>query len=133
MEPMKPTSCQNAPCVATLEEHTVHIRRGDKTIEAPRWYWRCLTCKDPIEDGPYEFVDSALMDRNDAAARDGWVRKFAESLPAARRPGRKPEEPKTERVTVLLTPSEVKVLDRKRGDRTRSEFIRGAVFTRRTT
>lgn len=92
MESVKPASCENAPCSATLEDRTVHIRRGDRTVEARRWFWRCEYCTDPVEDGAYEFIDPALRDRNDAAARDAWLKKYGEQLPLAERLGRKSAE-----------------------------------------
>jgi len=52
---------------------------------------------------------------------------YGEELPPSGRPGRKTDNPRTERVAVLLTPEELDRVDAKRGGRSRSEFLREVI------
>lgn len=105
----------------------MRVRRGDRSTTATGLFWACPACVDPIAGGPLAFVDAPLMAKNDAAAAEAWEQTFREPLPAARRPGRKPVEPHSERVVLLFTERELAKLDGARGDLSRSEFIRCVV------
>lgn len=124
MKPSRPVTCEQHPCAATLQTRTARVRRGDRSTTTPSLYWSCASCVDPVEGGPLEFVDAELMARNDEAAVRAWEESFGEPLPPARRPGRKPVEPHTERVVLLLTETELTRLDKARGELSRSEYIR---------
>lgn len=124
MEELKPVSCASSNCKAALCERAAQVRRGDRVADYTRHFWRCATCENPVEDGALEFVDMAVGLANDAAAKEAWQAKFGEPLPSVRPPGRKPETPRTERLTILLTEGELAELDRDRGTTPRSEFVR---------
>jgi hypothetical protein len=131
METMTPKSCAAAACGAVLCERPTQIRRGDRVADYVRGIWRCDACEGVDGERPYEFVDAVLGRRNDGAARAAWVAKFGEELPPARPPGPKPEVPRTERLTVLLTPGELAEIDRARGAATRSDFVRAQLLPAR--
>lgn len=131
MERMNPCPNGNPACTATLQHRVVQIRRGDRMVECQRLSWRCDACRDPLTGDPLQLIDPVLGVRNEQVARDAWRTRFGEELPAARRPGRKPGVIRDERVTVLMTRSELAEIDRLRGEMTRSDFIRDAVLRRR--
>lgn len=133
MEQLNPCPSGVARCTATLHERTMQIRRGTRVLEVPRAYWRCAECRDPLTGGPLEVVDGSLAARNEEVVRRGWRHRFGEELPAPLSPGRRPGKTREQRVTILLTDDEVADLDRLRGQRTRSEFIRETMLGRRAS
>lgn len=128
MEDLKPTSCTSSNCAATLCERAAQVRRGERVADYTKRFWRCTACENPVEDGPLEFVDMPVGLANDAAARDAWQAKFGEPLPSMRPPGRKPDAPRTEKLTILLTEGELAELDRERGTTSRSEYARSRLL-----
>lgn len=131
MEQLNPCPNGVASCTPTLQPRPAQVRRGARVAEFERVYWRCSRCRDPLTGEPLEVADAAVSARNEHAAGEAWRAKFGEELPRAIPPGRKPGNPREQRVTVLLTEDELAVLDRQRGKRSRSDFIREAVLTRR--
>ena len=67
------------------------------------------------------------MKANEAALAAAWQAKYGEDLPPSGRPGRKTDNPRTERVAVLLTPEELERVDARRGARSRSQFLREVI------
>lgn len=125
---LTPPACNHPDCVVTLHERACMGRRGDRTVTYEGLGWRCSRCADPdTGEAPLEFVDAQLMKANELALAAAWRAKFGEELPASGRPGRKTEAPRTERVAVLLTPEEMERVDRRRGERSRSEFLRDVI------
>jgi len=103
-------------------------RRGDRTVKYEGHGWRCSRCTDPDSgQAPLEFVDAQLMKANEAALAAAWQAKYGEDLPPSGRPGRKTDNPRTERVAVLLTPEELERVDARRGARSRSQFLREVI------
>lgn len=131
MEPVIPKSCDQANCSAILRHRASFVRRGERVVEVDRQSWVCAACMDPDTGEPYEFVDAALGEANESAAREAWRARYGEVLPPARPPGRKPKQPRRERVTVLMSMEEASELDQLRGGKTRSDFIRESVRRRR--
>ena len=88
-------------------------------------FWVCDRCADP-ETGqpPLVFADAEVSEQQAVLIQAAWQEKYGEPLPPRQPPGRKPEELKEERVQVLFTASELARLDRVRGEKSRSEFIR---------
>ncbi len=129
MESVNLSECNHGDA-ATLAR-AVQVRRGNRVVETRRSYRRCERCRDPDTGDAYEFVDAELMARNDEAASEAWRVKFGEALPSAGPRGRPTRQPRVERVTVLLTSSELAEIDRDRGPRTRSDFIRERVLRKR--
>ncbi len=78
---------------------------------------------------PFRFANMTLAPLERARMEVAWLEAFGESLPAATPPGRKPSEKRSVPVHVLLTPTELRLLDRLRGHQSRSEFIRGKALT----
>jgi hypothetical protein len=101
------------------------VRRGNRVLSVEVEHWECAQgCLD--EDGAsiFRFEDQDQLRRNDETIRAAWLARFGEAMPPARRPGRKPPEPRDVRVQVLLTASEAAAIDRARGGVPRSEYIR---------
>jgi hypothetical protein len=67
---------------------------------------------------------------NDEALGQAWREKYGENIPVSGRPGPKTDAPKTERVAVLLAAEDMALLDARRGERSRSEFIRQIIVER---
>lgn len=121
-------TCNHPDCVVSLVPRTCNGRRGERTVTYAGWGWRCSRCADPDSGSPpLEFVDAQLMTANEASLAAAWWAKYGERLPPSGRPGRKTDAPLTERVAVLLTPEELGRVDAKRGDRSRSEFLRDVI------
>lgn len=121
-------ACNHPDCVVTLVPRIGMGRRGDRTVTYEGHGWRCSRCADPdTGQPPLEFVDPQLMKRNEAALAAAWRAKYGEDLPPSGRPGRKTEQPRTERVAVLLTPEELDRIDARRGARSRSDFLREVI------
>ena len=133
MEQLSPCPSGIVTCTATLYERMMQIRRGTRVLEVPRAFWRCSVCRDPITGSPLEVVDAVLAARNEEVARLEWRNRFGEELPAPLPPGRRLGKAREQRVTILLTDDEVADLDRLRGQRTRSEFIRETMLRRRAS
>jgi hypothetical protein len=126
---MKPTftppSCSGCSNPAVLVSKLTRFRRGDRVLPFDGFTWQCPSrCTDP-ENGstPYQFSTFELMEWEEAQAAVAWRERFGEAMPAPQR-GRRPEEQRTVRVPVLLTPAEAERLDALRGKRPRGEFLR---------
>lgn len=114
---------------ATFENGQSRYRRGPRVVSVKTKHWRCPSdCQGPDGSRPFLFEDPQLLRANDEAARAAWQRTFDEEMPLPKRPGRKPEEPRGERVQVLLSRREREALDRTRGSRSRSEVLRARTF-----
>jgi hypothetical protein len=106
------------------------FRRGERVLPFDGFVWQCPSgCADP-DDGstPYQFSNLELMAWEEAQAADAWRARFGEPMPPSQRV-RRPEEQRTVRVPVLLTPAEAERLDALRGDRPRGEFLRQLLAT----
>ena len=130
MEKLNPCPCGVQTCTATRHERTAQIRRGARLLEVSRAYWRCSECRDPLSGDALEVIDAELSSENEERAREAWKARFQEELPPAGPPGRKPGRTREQRVTILLTDEELADLDRRRGELTRSDFIRESVLHR---
>ena len=126
---MKPTftppSCSGCSKSAVLVSKLTRFRRGERVHPFGGFTWQCPTgCPDP-EDGsaPYQYSTSELMEWEEAQAAVAWRERFGEPMPTPQR-ARRPEEQRTVRVPVLLTPAEAERLDALRGKRPRGEFLR---------
>jgi hypothetical protein len=106
----------------------VRFRRRDRVLPVDSWTWQCPgDCPDPFTgERPFRFADAALMEWEEARAREAWPLRFGEAMPPSER-GRHPGPHRTVRVPVMLTPAEAARLDEIRGSRTRSEFLRRAI------
>lgn len=121
-------ACNCPDCVVTLVPRTCMGRRGERTVAYEGHGWRCSRCADPdTGQPPLEFVDAQLITANEAALARAWREKYAEDLPLSGRPGRKTNNPRSERVAVLLTPEELDRIDARRGSRSRSDFLREVI------
>ncbi len=101
------------------------MKRGDRLVTVRLETWECAAdCR--AEDGarPFAFSDQAQAARNEARIRAAWREAFGEEIPEARRPGRKPQEPRTCTVQVKLSERELRELDQLRGATSRSEYLR---------
>lgn len=115
--------CGNA---AMLADREFRVRRGDRVVPTLLPSWECRSgCMNEASTAPFRFATPALGPLERARMEVAWLKAFGEALPPATPPGRKPVERRSVPVHVLLTPTEVKLLDRLRGPRSRSEFIRG--------
>lgn len=124
-------TCNSPECTVTLVPRTCMGRRGDRTVTFEGHGWRCSRCADPDTGLPgLDFLDGQLLMRNEAALAAAWMARYGEPLPPSGRPGRKPEQPRTERLAVMLTEDEVRRIDASRGERSRSEFVRDAIDQR---
>ena len=121
-------TCNYPDCVVSLVTRNCMGRRGERTISYEGHGWRCERCADPeTGQAPLEFVDAQLLKANEAEMAAAWRAKFGEDLPPSGRPGRKSDNPRSERVAVLLTPEELDRVDARRGARSRSEFLREVI------
>jgi hypothetical protein len=90
--------------------------------------WRCPNkCADPDGKGVFTFADAALLASNDHKAEEAWRKTFGEPMPPSGRRGRPSDDPRTERVQIRLSESDVELLDEVRGEESRSEFLRKAI------
>jgi len=111
------------------------VKRGETVLSVPLETWQCDSgCRSEDGTRPFAFSDQAQAKRNDAVIRSAWCEAFGEEIPEAKRPGRKPQEPRSRTVQVKLTESELRDLDARRGGASRSEYIRthALPFERRT-
>jgi hypothetical protein len=111
------------------------VKRGDRVLTVPLETWKC-TAECRSEDGTraFAFSDQAQAVRNDARIRAAWRETFGEEIPEAKRPGRKPQEPRTCTVQVKLSERELRELDQLRGATSRSEYLRAhALSSQRRT
>lgn len=122
--------CPYCGTATVIGAHTATFRRGTKVLVMDVQHRECPGGH-PGPDGevPFRFEDPILLRANDEAARRGWQARYREPMPPATRPGRKPKEPRTVRLTVLLTESEAHVLDSERGATPRAEYVRKRVFS----
>lgn len=120
--------CSGCGNPATLVPRPARFRRGDRVLAIDGWIWECSSgCPDPVDGSlPYQFTTFELMSWEEARARDEWRARFGEPMPASRR-ARLPDDRRSLRVSLLLTPDEAERLDRLRGEMSRSEFLRRAI------
>jgi len=122
---LTPPACSGCGGLTELIRRSVQVRRGDRLLVFAGWVWSCSRCIDPsVGMPPWRFLDPALQSMQDAHIRDGWLRKFHEPLPEPSEPGRKTMEPRTVRLQLVLTESEARRLDERRGRLSRSAFLR---------
>ena len=109
-----------------LAEREFRVRRGDRVLPVQLPTWECTSgCLNEARTGPFRFGDQRLIRLERARLEAAWLTAFGEPLPPVTPPGPKPAERRSVPVHVMLTPSELRLLDRLRGERSRSEFIRG--------
>jgi hypothetical protein len=122
---LTPPSCSGCTHLAVLVPKLTRFRRGDRVMPFEGFIWQCASgCAAP-DDGstPYQFSTFELMEWEEAQAEVAWRERFGEPMPTPQR-ARRPEEQRTVRVPVLLTPGEAQRLDALRGSRPRGEFLR---------
>lgn len=101
------------------------VKRGDRVLSVPLETWECESgCRSEDGSRPFAFSDQAQATRNAPLIAAAWRDAFGEEIPEAKRPGRKPQEPRNRTVQVKLTERELRDLDQRRGDASRSEYIR---------
>lgn len=126
MKPDLPSpSCSGCGKSAVLTPKVTRFRRAERVLPFEGFIWECPSgCADP-DDGtvPYRFSSLALMGWEEEQAEAAWQERFGEPMPPPQR-ARRPEEQRTVRVPVLLTPTEAERLDHLRGERPRGEFLR---------
>lgn len=118
-------TCPNCGTAVHIIRVPTRVRRGNRVVSVPLETWECTgLCRSDDGTRPFAFTSQALALRNDVEVRTAWSHAFGEDLPAAKRPGRKPQEPRVRVVQVKLSESELRELDAQRGGLTRSEYIR---------
>lgn len=124
---LTPPACSGCGEIAHLVPYVRSYRRGGRVLAVESGSWECSTCADPFEGTrPYRFADTPLMKWTDARAAELWIERFGEPMPPSSR-GKHPGPPRTERVPVMLTRAEIDRLDAKRGEQTRSDYLRKAI------
>lgn len=112
-----------------------HLRPG----RPARWPGRLISnvcnrgCRSERDGQPLSFVTEAAGIANRAATEAAWQEKYGEVLPPPGRAGR-PNRAATasnERVPVKFTRDELEEIDRRRGDLSRSAFVRQATLGHR--
>jgi len=117
--------CSGCDRPANLVPKLTRFRRGDRVLPFDGFVWQCPSdCADP-DDGstPNQFSTFPLMEWEEGEAALAWQERFGEPMPAPLR-SRRPDDQRSVRVPVLLTPAEAARLDKLRGDRPRGEFLR---------
>ena len=120
-----PPHCTGCGSPAARTPKLTRFRRGDRILPFDGWVWQCpSSCADP-DDGSaqYQFSTFELMEWEEVQAARAWQERFGEPMPASQR-ARRPDDRRTVRVPVLLTPAEAERLDELRGERPRGEFLR---------
>jgi hypothetical protein len=123
--------CPSCEAAAALVAYSHIVRRGDRSVSVTWHRYVCPgECRSERDGGVFEFVTAAVHDANVNAAEAAWVEKFGEPIPAPGRPGRPPRAgtKSTERVPVLFTTDELDEIDRRRGDLSRSAYVRKAAL-----
>lgn len=124
-------ACPSCGAPAPLVPYTHLVKRGDRSVTVT-WYQHVCQgeCRSERDGGPFEFVTADVHDANVKAAQDAWATKYGEPLPPPGKPGRptRGAAKSTERVHVLFTPDELEEIDRRRGDLSRSEYVRTATL-----
>lgn len=124
---MTNTPCPLCDAPARLVANSMRFRRGDRVLAVEVQQWECTgTCRDPEGSEPYRFADLALVRANEARARAAWMAHFGEEMPAPKRAGRPTDSPQTERLQVRVTQDDLSLIDKLRGELSRSEFVRRA-------
>lgn len=106
-----------SPECATVHTEFVLLWRGERSISVPLRYRRYQCRIDPVSGEPLEASDPELiqMDRADAARI--WQETFGEPLPDLPPPRIAQPTP------VWLSKKQTALLDRRRGERSREEYI----------
>lgn len=128
-------TCPHCEKPARLVLIPTRVKRGDRVLSVPLETWECESgCRSEDGSRPFAFSDQAQAKRNDPVIRAAWRAAFGEEIPEAKRPGRKPQEPRNRTVQVKLTERELRELDQRRGEASRSEYIRSHAlpFERKT-
>ena len=122
---LPPPSCSGCGKPALLVPKVTRFRRGERVLAFDGFVWQCPSgCADAADGStPYPFSTLELMAWEEEQAAAAWHARFGEPMPAPQR-ARRPDEQRTVRVPVLLTPAEAERLDELRGDRPRGEFLR---------
>ena len=125
---LTPPPCSGCAQPAHLAPRLRRVHRGERILAVDGWTWECPgACVDPFTgEHPFRFADAPLMRWEDELARETWRERFGEPMPPSER-GKRPRPHRTERVPVMLTPAELDRLDEKRGDVTRSDYLRRAI------
>jgi hypothetical protein len=124
---LTPPECTECGQLARLVPYVRSYRRGGRVLAVESGTWECAGCPDPLTGArPFRFADAPLLRWTDARAAELWSERFGEPLPPSER-GKRSKPPRTERVPVMLTLAELARLDAKRGDLTRSDYLRKAI------
>jgi hypothetical protein len=127
-------ACPSCGKPAAIESYPHTVRRQDRAVGL-RWHrYVCHEgCSSERDGGSLSFVTEAVGENDRAAAEGAWREKYGEAIPAPRTAGRpqRAGSPSSERVPVLFTREELREIDRRRGDLSRSAFVRQAAVGRR--
>ena len=111
----------------TRQKTTRVFRRGERALEVP---WTTISCPngcvDPVGE-VFAIADHEQMAANHRRAEQLWSDTFGELMPPPQRAGTHKEVTKDVVVTLRLTPGEATALDQRRGQRTRSHYLRGLI------
>lgn len=121
-------ACDSCGGTGSERIRSLKISRGENSVVVDSRYWSCAyPAPEGAEPVVVEWVDADQARAAELAAAAAWVEKYGEPMPAAKRPGRKPAEPKEEKVLLLLSAAELGRLDAACGDLSRNDFIRQAI------
>jgi len=120
------------PCTRSTYRHTV--RRGDRSLALDWHQFVCgHGCLSETDDDALTFVTAAVAEADRVATEAAWKGKYLEPIPPPGRAGRPRRSvgPTDERVPVKFTREELQEIDRRRGDLSRSAFVRLATLGHR--
>ncbi len=125
---MTKRTCPRCGGTAALTSHPLRVTRGERSLTVQVPHWECASCNDP-ETGkpPFCSIDHQQMQEGQDLVDQAWLTQFGEPMPLRKKPGRKPVEPKEERILLTLSQRELRELDGMRGDTPRTAFIREAI------
>lgn len=120
-----PGLCPSCQKTAALVERQSRVRRGNVVLDVVLHGWQCtFGCLEPESSRPLRFIDDPLAARNDTDAAAAWLQAFGQRMPDSTGPGRKVSEKREIPLHVMLTPTELQLLDKLRGPASRSEYVR---------
>lgn len=119
--------CPGCLGVTPLVPVKTRYRRGGRDLSVTVHLFECPNdCQDPDSGEKLQFVDADQAALNDEFAGRMWREAFGETMPPRRRAGRPTEDARDERVDIRFTSEELATLDSRRGETSRSAYIRAA-------